>query len=282
MKQLLLLISLFSLSAYGQLPKVNFNHFYLVLDSSDLSAIQKSEFIKNKFAAIVTKTTKADGQTWTGTYLFGLDNYFEIFDSSGAGAPLGNAGIGLSVDGIGELNQLNTVLAKKYKTEISLREKQVDDKKIPWFNALYIDDSDLFSKSHISLWVMEYKPEYFSYNHWSCKDNKLTRTVYLSHYYNERKYKIFKRFTGITFKSTEQEKIFFSNFLLNCGYKKIDANNFASPENFIIHFINRNKSDKYAIASVDFENNISRDGIEKISDNIQIEFHNDTGKIFFK
>lgn len=283
MKQFLLLISLYSLSVYGQkLPQVNFNHFYLVLDSSDLSAIQKSGFIKNKFAATVTRTAKGNGKIWTGSYLFGLDNYFEIFDSSGSGEPLGNTGIGLSVDGIGELNQLNNVLTKKYKTEISLLEREFDDKKIPWFNGLSIDDSDFFSKTHISLWIMEYKPEYFSYNHWAYKDNKLTRTVYLSQYNNERKDKILKRFTGITFKATEQEKIFFSNFLLNCGYKKLDENSFASSENFMIHFISRNKNDQYAVASVKFESNISREGTEKISDNIQIEFHNNTGKIIFK
>ena len=172
MKLLLLFISLFTLSAHGQkLPQVNFNHFYMVIDSSDLSAILKSEFINNKFAPILSRTTKADSEViWTGIYLFGLDNYFEIFDSSGIGEPSGNIGIGLSVDRIGEIKQLDTLFAKKYKTETSLRVKKFDEKKIPWFNELDIVDSSFYSQSHIFLWVMEYRPEYFDYNNWKYYD----------------------------------------------------------------------------------------------------------------
>ena len=129
---------------------------------------------------------------------------------------------------------------------------------------------------------MEYKPEYYSYNHWAYKENKLTRLTYLSQYNSERKGKIFKRFTGITFRSTEQEKDFFSNLLLNCGYKKSGENSFQSPENFLIHFIPRTKNDQCAVASAEFDSNISRGGTENISNNIQIEFRNNTGKISFK
>jgi hypothetical protein len=262
------------------MPAVNFNHLYLVLDSSDLAAIKASGFIKNNFAATATKTTKANGRSWTGTYLYGLDNYFEIFDSSGVGEPAGNAGIGLSVDGIGEIDQLNALLAKKYKTGISLREKQFDGKKVPWFKVLDIDDPDLFSRSHISLWVMEYKPEYFSYNDWPYKDNRLTRKIYLDQYNEERKDKILKRFTDITFKVTSEERTFFSNFLLNCGYKKLKEDSFASPENFIFHFIRRNKNDRYAVASVSFESNSSRNGTERISKNIKLNFIIPPAKFF--
>src|SRR6188508_2768107 len=125
MKMYLLVLTILSLPAHAQtLPKVNFNHFYLVIDSADLVAIKNSDFIKNEFAAMQTKTTKADSaSTWTGTYLFGLDNYFEIFDSSGVGEPTGIAGIGFSVDGIGEIQQLDTILSKKYKIETHVRGK---------------------------------------------------------------------------------------------------------------------------------------------------------------
>jgi hypothetical protein len=284
MKLLLSFIILFTLSANGQkLPQVNFNHFYLVIDSSDISAIQKSEFIKNKFASLILRTTKGDSvTTWTGIYLFGLDNYFEIFDSNGIGEPPGNAGIGLSVDGIGEINQLDTFLAKKYKTETTLRVRQLDREKIPWFNELDIIDSSFFSQSHIFLWVMEYRPEYFDYNHWKYNNNKLMRATCLDQYAEERKDKILKRFTGITLRTTTKEKIFLSNFLLNCGYKQIDQTSFASPDNFVFHFINRNKNEHYSVAYVEFKSKLSRNGTEKISDNIQIVFHNTTGKIFFK
>src|SRR5580698_592313 len=120
MKLLLLLLNFCALSASGQNPKVHFNHFYLVIDSSDLNAIKHSDFIKNEFAAFTTRTTHADnGDVWTGSYLFGPDNYFEIFDSSGEGEPTGYAGMGLSVDSTGEINTLDSALKKKYQIALS-------------------------------------------------------------------------------------------------------------------------------------------------------------------
>lgn len=283
MRMCLLLLSLFSFSAHAQtLPKVNFNHFYLVIDSADLAAIKNSDFIKSKFAATVTKTTKADSAaTWTGTYLFGLDNYFEIFDSNGAGEQAGNAGIALSVDGSGEIQQLNTILREKYKTETGVREKQFDNKKVPWFTWLNIDDSAFYDQSHIYWWVMEYKPEYYNYNHWKYTSNQLTRTTNLSQYAVERKNKIFKRFSGITLNATLEEKNMLAGFLLNCGYKKT-GDQYISPENFVIELQNRNKADRSAIAAVSFETNKIQKGTEKISENIQIELNGYSGKIIFK
>jgi Family of unknown function (DUF5829) len=284
MRPSLLLLTLFSLSVYGQkLPEVNFNHFFLVIDSSDLSAIQNSGFLKNEFAATIIKTTKAgNGATWTGTYMEGVDSYFEIFDSRGSGAPLGNAGVGLSVDGMGELTMLDSALAKKYHTEIYLGEKQYDDKKIPWFTSLGIKDSVFDSISHIGFWIMEYKQEYFDYNHLKHDDKKLTRIDYLSTYEKERKNKILNRFTGITFKATDEEQKVFSNFLLSCGFRKIDDNNFVSPENFTIHFIRRKSDDRYAVAFAEFESNILRTDTLKITDNIRVQFQNHMGKLIFK
>jgi Family of unknown function (DUF5829) len=284
MKICLLLLSLLSLPAHAQtFPKVNFNNFYLIIDSADLVAIKNSDFIKNKFAATLTKTTKADSAaTWTGTYIFGLDNYFEIFDSNGAGEQTGYGGIAFSVDGTGEIQQLDTILRKKYNTETGVREKQYDDKKVPWFTTLGIDDSAFFMQSHIYWWIMEYKPEYYDYNNWKYTNNQLTRTTYLSKYAAERKDKIFKRFTGITLNTTIQEKTMLAGFLLNCGYKKIDESRYASPENFVIELLDRKKNDRYAIAVVSFETNKTQHGTEKISENIQIVFNGNSGKIIFK
>jgi hypothetical protein len=93
---------------------------------------------------------------------------------------------------------LDSSLAKKYQTEIHLGEKQYDDKKIPWFISLGIKDSVFDSISHIGFWVMEYKQEYFDYNHYKHDNKKLTRINYLSTYEEERKNKILKRFTSIT------------------------------------------------------------------------------------
>lgn len=284
MKFLFLLFCLFSLAVFGQkIPAVNFNHLYIVIDSSDLHALQHSDFVKNKLAALITRTTKADSTaTWTGTYLQGLDNYIEIFDSSSVGEPTGNAGIGLSVDKIGELTKLDAMLSKKYSTFTSIREKQFDDKKVPWFSALSIDDSVFYSTSHISFWVMEYKQEYYDYNHWKYDNNLLARVTYLNQYAKERANKIIKRFTGITLNVSDEELKMLSGFLLNCGYKQVANNNFVSPENFKISFIKKNSRDRYSIASIDFECTTPEQNDVKISERIEIEYKNKMGRIIFR
>jgi hypothetical protein len=283
MRSLFLFASLLSLSVYGQkLPLVNFNHFYTVIDSTDLHALQRSTFIKNKFAALITRTTKTgNSETWTGTYFEGLDNYLELFDVS-VGDPLGNAGLAFSVDRIGEINQLDTVLSRNFTTEKRLQEKQYDNKKVPWYTALGIKDSVFDLLSHISFWVMEYRPEYFDYNHWKYEDNNLTRTTYLSQYEDERRNKILKRFTGITLHATDKEREIISGFLLNCGYQKMNDSSFASPEHFVIHFIHRNPDDRYAMASIEFETNMPLTDTIKISENIEVQVRNTAGKITFK
>jgi hypothetical protein len=283
MKKLLVFLSLLSLSVYGQkLPSVNFNHFYAVIDSTDLHALQKSAFINNKFAAVITRTTKAgDTATWTGTYLEGLDNYLELFDVT-VGDPLGNTGIGFSVDRIGEINQLDAVLSREFTTRKLLQEKRYDLKKIPWYTALGIKDPVFDSLSHISFWVMEYKPEYFDYNHLKYQDSKLTRTTYLSQYEKERRNKILKRFTGLTLHATDNEQQVISRFLLNCGFQKMNDSSLASPEHFVIRFIHRNINDRYAIATIEFETNMPVTDKIKISENIEIKIKNMTGEIIFK
>jgi hypothetical protein len=283
MKIFLLLFCLFSLNAFSQkIPAVNFNHLYIVIDSADLHALQKSDFVKNKFAGLIIRTTKADsGAVWTGTYMQGLDNYLEIFDSSSVGEPTGNAGIGLSVDRIGEIKQLESILSKKYLLDTGTREMNIDDKTIPWFSTLTIQDSIFYSASRISFWVMEYKPEFYDYKHWDYKGGELKRTVYLSSYAKERENKIVKRFTGITLNTTDKEREVISGFLLNCGYKQANKNSFISPENFKITFLQPGKKLSYSIASIEFEATTPEHNAVKISSHVEIQYQNKKGRIIF-
>ncbi|MEP6512571.1 MAG: DUF5829 family protein [Parafilimonas sp.] len=284
MKLLTLLITIFTLNANNQTPpKLHFNHIYFVLDSADLAAIQHSDFIKNKLTAFSIRTTTADsGDTWTGSYMYGIDNYLELFDSSGAGESLGIAGIGFSVDRLGEINKLDSILKKKYQTNIGIRERKFGDKMVPWFTNLYIDDSSFFNSTNIYFWVMEYRPEYFEYNHWAYSNNNFTRRTYLKEYDAERKNKLLRRFTGITLKTTKQEQEYLTNFLSLCDYKKTDANTLISPDNFSFHFAERNQDDRYSIESIEFETSGSVNYTIPISQNIQIVIDSTKGKILFK
>jgi hypothetical protein len=124
--------------------------------------------------------------------------------------------------------------------------------------------------------------EYYDYNHLKYEGNKLTKTSYLSQYEVERRNKILKRFTGVTLHATDNEWQVISNFLLNCGYQKMNDSSLASPEHFIIHFIQRNINERYAMASIEFETNMPLTDTIKISENVEVRINNKAGRIIFK
>lgn len=278
MKLFFTLMFLAAFSASGQtIPKVHVNHVALVLDSADLKAIKNSDFIKNEFAAISTRTTKADnGGSWTGTYLYGIDSYLELTVTSAW-----PSGLSLSVDRVGEILKVDSSLKKSFKTELRSRERMLDGKLIPWFSALAISDSAFFSTSHLYFWVMEYKPEYFDYKHWANNGKLLTATAYLKEFDKDRQNKILKRFTGATFKLTKQENQYLTSFLLNCGCRRTGANSFVSPDNFSFRLMPRDKNTRYSLASLEFEAN--RGDIEShvISEHIKIILNRGKGRIDF-
>lgn len=284
-KYLLTLISLCACAANAQkLPAVNVNHVYVVIDSADLSALQHSEFFNRQFAYAETHSTKANGNDhWTGTYVQGLDNYLEIFNDKGFTDPLGYSGIGFSVDGIGEIGQLNAIISKKIPTDTLLRIKQMDDgRKVPWFNSISVKNPHFDSVTHMSFWVMEYKPEYFDYYHWPHTANQLTRVAYLDHFAAQRKDRLLKHFTGATFKLTDEERTVFAAFLAACGYQKTGENTYHSPENFIIRLTQRRPGDRSALASLNFDTSTAKTGTVKMSPHIAIQFSGKKGTMTFK
>ena len=269
--------------ALAQHVPVYFNHVFLTFDSADISAIRNSDFIKNEFAAFSTRTTMADsGRKWTGSYIYGIDSYFEIFGPSDVSDSVGFSGIGFSVDKAGDILRLDSQLNKNYKTVIELNHRKMDDKMVPWFTSLSIDDSAYFSNSHIYFWVMEYAHEYFDYNHFQHRNDTFSRIAYLKQYEDERKNKILKRFTGIVLNVTLQEKNFMSNFLSTCGYTKKDDSTFTSPDNFSFHFKARTRNTRYSINSLAFQTNSRVDKTIVISKNVWIVFRGDKGSIVFE
>jgi hypothetical protein len=255
-----------------------------VIDSADLNAIKNSDFIKNKFAAFSSRTTHVDsGRTWTGSYMYGSDSYFEIFDPLGVDDSLGNSGIGFSVDKSNEIHSLDSLLKRNYKIDSHLMERIIDNKMIPWVDVLEISDSAFFSKSHIVWWIMKYRREYFDYNRFNYNSDSLfTRENYLEHFGQERENKILKNFTGITFSVTEEEKQFFINFLLSCGYRREDTNTLISPDGFSIRFLAKRSNERYSISSLEFEANSTDNKTIVVSPNVKITLTGVKGEIIFE
>jgi len=268
---------------FGQkLPVINVNHFLIVLDSVDVAALKQTKFIRDTLTALDIRTTKADSSTtWTGIYFEGIDNYLEISDSLGSGLSIGLTSIALSVDKTGEIDILNSILSKDYKTVVGIREKSYNDRNVPWFKYLSINDSIFNNTSNIFFWVMEYKSDYFNYNNWKYKDDKLTRKIYLDQYRKERKNKLLTRFTGLTFKATDDERIKTIEFLLKCGFRK-NKNKYYSPENFEICFENKKASDRLGISEIKFECSKPIKLNRTITKNFQIFITNNNGVILLK
>ncbi len=284
MKVLLLIIFILSFPVKKQrIPAIVLNHFYLVIDSTDLSALINSHFIKEKFAACKTNIVKADNnESWTGTYLYAVDNYFEIFDSTGVGEKTGNAGLGLGIETIGGLKRLNQFIKSNYHTEISTRTKKIEGEQVPWFDALSVEDPVFVSSSPVSFWIMEYRNEYFIRNHLPHKNNELTRLDYLDKFKKERSDKILKRFSGITLNVNNDVKSYLYKLLLDCGFTRSKDQSLTSADNFTIEFTNFPEGKLYSISRIAFECNKSIDTTVPISPHISIIAHGRAGNIIFK
>ncbi len=265
-----------------ELPRVDFNHFYVVIDSVDLAALKKSPFINNKLTAISSRTTYAgNGVSWSGTYLYGLDNYIELFDRNGLDALSGSTGMGLSVERTGEAKKLQALLQNKYETNFFTRERTLANQTISWFDGLEISDSLKLKNSGFSLWVMEYRKEYFDFKKFNYANDQMSATEYLKEFAPQRANKLIKRFTSITLNTTLGQRQFLTNLFGDLGYKKINKNTFQLPNSFLVYLYDRKPTDYCAVSSIGFESNAVRNDRVAISNNIGIQFKKNQGFIQF-
>lgn len=275
------MIWLASFAAYGQeMPEIQFNHLYYTLEPMDLKAIRESSFVNDTLAACLTRTDS------TATYLFGPSSYLELFQTSGNDALLGFSGIAFSVDKIGKLSTLKSILDRTYKTTtIGTRKRDLDGEKVPWFDMLGIVlDSTFHAQSRVWFWIMEYKVEYFKHNKYTISDSQLTRENYLEKYASQRANKILKRFSGVVMKLNSSEKEYITNFFESIEYKKNNENHFVTPDNFRFLIKDRLPGDRKAIESIEFETstNFSEKKTIKLSANVFVTLDGNNGKLVFK
>jgi hypothetical protein len=179
-------VILFWSECYSQKePKVSFpvplNHFYITVDSETYSVIEKSDFLKNQFAAFERRTTVRTDKTYTGIYFYGRHTYFEFFDSEHQSEfKLGDSGIAFGVDEEGAGKKLQTILGAG---EPKLVTRGYQDKQIPWFSMLSLD---LFPPhSALTSWIMEYHPDFLrQWNPMATGENGILREQVLTRYRN--------------------------------------------------------------------------------------------------
>lgn len=142
-------------------PRINvpLNHFFLVLPAPTFDALAAS-YEWRTLVQVEQRTTTADGESWTGLYLY-LDNgYLELLRDGAVNMKAGTIGLAVSVDLLSELETANTRLKPLWPSvQRATRKKQLGDSETPWFDMLYSSADEL--GIGLPVWVMAYRPEFF-------------------------------------------------------------------------------------------------------------------------
>jgi Family of unknown function (DUF5829) len=154
------------------LPTLFLNHFYLILGPADYQAVRDCRFLWDEFALGEERTTLANnGDTWTGTYFYGENTYFEFLDA-GALRFAGAAGPGALANGVGlalgtETQGCTAALLGHLRAQgrdlpSGLRTRHYQGTDLPWF---YCSPMQIFRPGQaLSTWLMEYHPDFLA--HW--------------------------------------------------------------------------------------------------------------------
>lgn len=140
-------------------PNVPFNHVFLVLPAESFDVLAGSAEWRT-LAHVEQRTTAADGESWTGLYLY-LDNgYLELLREGAANLSAGSIGFALSVDRLSELATVDERLkARVPGLQRATRTKQEGDAETPWFDMLFSGSDQ--AGFGLPLWIMAYRPEFF-------------------------------------------------------------------------------------------------------------------------
>lgn len=199
--------------------KVDFNHFYTVLPVSVLTVINDNKFLKDTFFSFDQRTTTAgDGSSWTGSYFYTGENYFELFDEESYKASAGYSGIAFYLENKGELATLKAKTKVGFMDTIVMKSKVIDGKNIPWFLHSGIGDTVFLNKSSIYSWVMAYDKKYFDNYHLPYTNDQLTVKNYVTDHLDNVRPRLAQKITGLDLALSEADSIFYDKYLKTMGF----------------------------------------------------------------
>jgi hypothetical protein len=148
-------------------PAVFLNHVYIVLDSDTFNAVNDSELITKEFSGYEKRTTTtADGDTWSGSYLYGMETYIEFFDiATEDWARVGYSGLALGVEEADAISWVGEQLSKVLtdcSVRYSLRRLDKDGSEVPWFYYTWLECGEEENVKALYLWIMEYHEDFLS------------------------------------------------------------------------------------------------------------------------
>ena len=166
------------------------NHIYLVLSDKTYRSITGSDFLRTAFPGMERRTTYTEaGESWFGTYFYGLDNYLEFFSETAGhwqkGAARGWGGLAFSSDQPGGADYVQQVVRDHlgYEPTRTLRQFQGGKN---WFHHVRL--AERIDQESFDAWVMEYHPDVFAQRSLPVGPNgELSRQNYLSAFNKPRR-----------------------------------------------------------------------------------------------
>jgi len=166
---------------------VYLNHFFLTLDGESYNAMQSSAFLRDEFAPFEQRTTVRQDTTYTGSYFYGEQTYFEFFEAGrGLGRAVGASGIAFGVEAAGASLRLKPGLAAALAVPVGVRPitRRVGDRDLDWFYMTTAEDRQ--PSPLLQTWVMEYRDSFL--NDWYGELKPATRGI--------RRAEILERYTA--------------------------------------------------------------------------------------
>jgi len=238
---------------------IKFNHLFVVIDDSTYKYLFDSlKFLKN-FAKTFEQTVDAGNESWTGKYLFGVNNYLEIFKPGGVeGAKLGDLGMGFMTNKFGTIDSLQNYWTKKLDS-VHVENKLITDsgKTIPWFKSVSIPDVDSLK---IEPWVMENTKEEMMSAGFT--ENDLSKEIDFAEYskhvtakyrnvpVDSVKYdKLFNKVTSLNISLPGKGLAYLKSFLIDIGFT--EKNNSFIKEDFTITY-SLNETEHFLLKEIHF------------------------------
>ena len=182
----------------------------------------------DKFAKKLIHTTESgQGDSWTGLYLGGYSTNIEILSPSGWVGSLGNTGLAIGLNRVGDTAQLNNRFQQLTGNEASLftRTRMMGDQQIDWFEAAMPSAVTSDTPPPFVLWSMEYYPSYFEADTTKVAGqgpDDISDVRYYANHYDENK--LLCDIEKLIFDITQEQKESVASFLSAAGYEVVTAN----------------------------------------------------------
>ena len=146
-----------------QSPIPGLNHVYVGVDSATFAAMAASPFMRDELGVFETRvTTRADGSSYSGAYLYGRTTYVELQQPSPA-SPADRAQLYLGSDAPGDIYKAMERLAAGFvRTSFGMNTRRRGDENVPWFYLAWIvpSASEPQGPQPFMMSILEWHPDF--------------------------------------------------------------------------------------------------------------------------